>query len=223
MAEFSGRIALVTGASRGLGFAVARELGRQGAHVIALARTAGGLEELDDLIRKDGASEGATLVPLDLRDGAALDRLGRAIYDRWGRLDLFISNAAVLGSLSPLGHITPKDFDELVAVNITANWRLIRSLDPLLKLSPAARAIFVTDKVASAPEPFWGGYGMTKAAVEALARTYAAECEGTLVKVSLFDPGPMRTALRSRAMPGEEDDTVPEPAMIAPRLMALCR
>lgn len=223
MADFSGRIALVTGASRGLGFAVARELGRLGAHVIALARTSGGLEELDDLIRKEGGGEGATLVPLDLRDGAALDRLGRAIYDRWGRLDLFIANAAILNGLSPLGHIIPKDFDELVAVNIIANWRLIRSLDPLLKLSPAARAIFVTDKVADKPEPFWGGYGMTKAALQSLAHTYASECEGTSVKVSLFDPGPMRTALRARAMPGEAPDTVPEPAMIVPRLIELCR
>lgn len=221
MAKFSGRIALVTGASRGLGFAAALGLAREGAHVIALARTSGGLEELDDLIRKETGA-GATLVPLDLCDSAALDRLGLALHERWGRLDIFIANAAVLGPLSPLGHIVPKDFDELVAVNIVANWRLIRSLDPLLKASPNAHAVFVSDEHDRKAEPFWGGYAMTKAALRSLALTYEAECAGSTVKVSLFDPGPMRTALRGRAMPGEDKDMVPEPATaVAPLLQLL--
>lgn len=219
--DFTGRIALVTGASRGLGFATALALARGGAHVIALARTSGGLEELDDLVRREG-HQACTLVPLDLRDGDALDRLGLAIHERWGRLDIFVANAGALGPLSPLGHLTPKDFDEVVAINITANWRLIRSLDPLLKASPASHAVFVTDEVAQRSDPFWGGYAMSKAALESLARTYQSESLATTLTVSLFDPGPMRTALRARAMPGEDAETLADPASVVPKLLMLC-
>lgn len=221
MPDLKGRLALVTGASRGLGFATAVGLARAGAHVIALARTTGGLEELDDVIRTDTGMS-ATLVPMDVRDGEAIDRLGLAIHERWGKLDILIGNAATLGPLSPLGHLTPKDVEELTGTNIIANWRLIRSLDPLLKAAQAGRAVFITAGQARRHEPFWGGYAMTKAALESLALTYAAECAGTAVKVSLFDPGVMRTALRARAMPGEDAETLPAPSTVVERLLALC-
>src|SRR5215471_12013636 len=173
----SGRTALVTGASRGIGRAAGRALAAAGAHVILVARTVGGLEDLDDEIQKAGGH--ATLVPLDLKDFAALDRLGASIYERWGKLDAFLGNAAVLGPVTPVSHIAPKQFQELIDVNITANWRLIRSLDPLLKQSDAGRALFVTSGAARKHTPYWGGYAMSKAALESLALIYAAECEGT--------------------------------------------
>ncbi|MBN9590986.1 MAG: SDR family NAD(P)-dependent oxidoreductase, partial [Alphaproteobacteria bacterium] len=178
------RIALVTGASRGIGRAAALALAAQGAHVIAIARTVGGLEELDDEIRKAGGS--ATLVPLNLKDFAALDRLGASIFERWGRLDAFLGNAGTLGVLTPLGHLEPKVFQELLDINVTANWRLIRSLDPLLKQSDAGRVLFISSTVARKPRAFWGGYAMSKAALESLALTYAAECEGSAIRVNLF-------------------------------------
>ncbi|MBN9532157.1 MAG: SDR family NAD(P)-dependent oxidoreductase [Alphaproteobacteria bacterium] len=213
------RIALVTGASRGIGRAAALALAAQGAHVIAIARTVGGLEELDDEIRKSGGS--ATLVPLNLKDFAALDRLGASIFERWGRLDAFLGNAGMLGVLTPLGHLEPKVFQELLDINVTANWRLIRSLDPLLKQSDAGRALFMSSTVARKPRAFWGGYAMSKAALESLALTYAAECEGSAVRVNLFNPGGVRTAMRARAMPGEDPSTLPRPADIAPVIVDL--
>jgi NAD(P)-dependent dehydrogenase (short-subunit alcohol dehydrogenase family) len=215
-----GRVAVVTGASRGIGRAAALGLARAGAHVVALARTTGALEELDDEIRSV-AGDGATLVPLDLADFDALDRLGAALFDRWKRLDILIGNAGVLGPLSPLGHVRPKDFERVVAINLTANWRLIRSLDPLLKLAPAGRAVFVTSGAARKLTAYWGPYGVTKAALEALARTYAAECEGTPVRVNLFSPGPIRTRMRAEAMPGEDPATLPPPEAVVPHLLAL--
>jgi NAD(P)-dependent dehydrogenase (short-subunit alcohol dehydrogenase family) len=213
------RIALVTGASRGIGRAAAVALAAAGHHVVLVARTVGGLEETDDLVRAAGGS--ATLVPLDLKDFAALDRLGASLFERWGRLDAFFANAGVLGALSPLAHLDPKLFDELVAVNITANWRLIRSLDPLLRQSEAGRVLFMSSTVARKPRAFWGGYAMSKAALESLALTYAAECAGTNVRVNLLNPGGTRTAMRAKAMPGEDPGTLPAPEELAPLIVQM--
>jgi NAD(P)-dependent dehydrogenase (short-subunit alcohol dehydrogenase family) len=213
------RIALVTGASRGIGRAAAKALAKAGAHVILVSRTVGALEEVDDEIRKDGGA--ATLVPLDIRDFPALDRLGATIFERWGRLDAFLGNAGSLGVITPLAHLEPKAFQELIEVNVTANWRLIRSLDPLLRRSEAGRALFVTSGAARKHTPFWGGYAMAKAALESLALTYASECASTNVKVNLFSPGPLRTAMRAKAMPGEDPDTLLKPDAVAPLIVEL--
>ncbi|HVZ90473.1 MAG TPA: SDR family NAD(P)-dependent oxidoreductase [Rhizomicrobium sp.] len=215
----SDRIALVTGASRGIGRAAAVALAAAGAHVILVARTVGGLEEADDEIRKAGGS--ATLVPLDLRDFPALDRLGASIFERWGRLDAFLGNAGALGAITPLSHLEPKIFQEALDVNVTANWRLIRSLDPLLRASPAARVLFVSSGAARVHRPYWGAYAMAKAALESLALTYAAECAGTSVKVNLLNPGPLRTAMRARAMPGEDPQNLRPPEAVAPLIVEL--
>jgi NAD(P)-dependent dehydrogenase (short-subunit alcohol dehydrogenase family) len=216
---FSDRIALVTGASRGIGRAVALGLAAAGAHVILVARTVGGLEELDDEIQKAGGS--ATLVPLDLKDFPALDRLGASIFERWGRLDAFFGNAGVLGALTPVTHLEPKLFQELLDVNVTANWRLIRSLDPLLRASDAGRALIVTSTAARRNRPFWGGYAMSKAAVESITCTYAAECEGTTVKANLLNPGPLRTRMRAKAFPGEDPESLLPPDAIVPLVLEL--
>jgi NAD(P)-dependent dehydrogenase (short-subunit alcohol dehydrogenase family) len=214
----SERIALVTGASRGIGRAAAVALAASH-HVICLARTVGGLEETDDLIQAAGGT--ATLVPLDLKDGAALDRLGASIFERWGKLDAFFANAGVLGALTPLTHLEPKLFDELMAVNVTANWRLIRSLDPLLRASEAGRVLVMSSSVARKPRAFWGGYAMSKAAVESLALTYAAECANTAVRVNVLNPGGTATAMRAKAMPGEDPSTIPQPEDIAPLVVQM--
>jgi len=214
-----GKIALVTGASRGIGRAAAIALGAAGAHVICVARTVGGLEETDDAITKAGGK--ATLVPLNLKDFAAIDRLGASLFERWGRLDAFLGNAGQLGTLTPLTHLEPKDFADLVDVNITANWRLIRSFDPLLRLSEAGRALFITSGAARKHTPYWGGYAMSKAALESLALTYAAECEGTKVKINLLNPGPIRTAMRAKAMPGEDRSLLKRPEELAPLIVEL--
>lgn len=213
------RIAVVTGASRGIGFAVAVELARAGAHLVLLARTVGGLEEVDDAVRKHGSS--ATLVPASLTDGPAIDRLGQAIHDRWGKLDILVGNAGVLGPLSPIGHVRSKDWDEVMAVNLTANWRLIRSLDPLLKASDAGRAVFVTSGVARHAKAYWGAYAVSKAGLEMLVRTYAAEVQNMTVRANLFNPGPVRTAMRAKAMPGEDPATLPKPRDVAPAFAEL--
>lgn len=218
--DLEGRVALVTGASRGIGYQLARQLGARGAHVIALARTVGALEELDDEIKAAGG-DAATLVPVDLKDFDALDRLGAAIYERWGKLDILIGNAAMLGTLSPVGHIKVKTFDEAMATNVTANWRLIRSLDALLRQSDAGRALFLTAAQAHSCTPFWAVQAATKAALEALVRTWAAETQKTALRVNLADPGPVRTGLRAKAMPGEDPRKLAEPAEIAPALLAL--
>ncbi len=219
MKSLESKIALVTGASRGIGRAAAKALAKAGAHVILVARTVGGLEEVDDEIRKDGGA--ATLVPLDIRDFPALDRLGATIFERWGRLDAFLGNAGSLGVITPLAHLEPKAFQELIEVNVTANWRLIRSLDPLLRRADAGRALFVTSGAARKHTPFWGGYAMAKAALESLALTYAAECASTNVKVNLLSPGPLRTAMRAKAMPGEDPDTLLKPDAVAPLIVEL--
>jgi NAD(P)-dependent dehydrogenase (short-subunit alcohol dehydrogenase family) len=211
--DLTGRIALVTGASRGIGRASAIALAQAGAHVILVARTVGGLEETDDEIQKLGGS--ATLVPLNLRDFDAIDRLGASIYERWGKLDAFLGNAGVLGQLTPLAHLDPKTFQEVLEVNVTANWRLIRSLDPLLRLSDAGRVLFVTSSAARKHVAFWGGYALSKSALEILALTYAVECEPTNIKVNLINPGPMRTLMRKKAMPGEDPAYLVKPEEMA--------
>jgi NAD(P)-dependent dehydrogenase (short-subunit alcohol dehydrogenase family) len=215
----AGRIAVVTGASRGIGYQAAKGFAAAGAHVIAVARTVGGLEELDDAIRKLGGS--ATLVPLDLQDYPGLDRLGEAIFKRWGKLDVLLANAGVLGQLSPLGHVPPKVWEEVMAVNVTANWRLVRSLDPLLRQSDAGRAIFMSSGAAQSCRPFWGPYSVSKAALEALARTYAGETRNTPIRVVAVDPGKTRTAMRAKAMPGEDPASLPKPSEIVPCLVEI--
>ena len=219
MASFSGRIALVTGASRGIGFAAAKALAAEGAHIILVARTVGGLEEADDEIRKSGGT--ATLVPLDLKDFAAIDRLGATIFERWGRLDALLGNAGVLGTLTPLAHLDPKIFAECLDSNVTANWRLIRSLDPLLRKSDAGRALFVTSGAAHRFRSYWGAYAMSKAALEAIVLTYAAECAGTAVAANLLNPGPLRTRMRQKAMPGEDPETLDPPEAVCPLMLEL--
>ena len=219
MTSVSGRIALVTGASRGIGRAAAKALAAEGAHVILVARTVGGLEETDDEIRKCGGT--ATLVPLDLRDFPAIDRLGATIHERWGRLDALLGNAGVLGTLTPLAHLDPKTFAECMDVNVTANWRLIRSFDPLLKASDAGRALFITSGAAHKLRAYWGCYSVSKAALEAVVRTYAAECDGTHVCANLFNPGPLRTRMRQKAMPGEDPTSLRPPEAVAPLIVQL--
>jgi len=217
------RIALVTGASRGIGRALALALAREGAHVVALARTQGALEELDDEIRRIGGE--ATLVPCDLRDFDALDRLGAALHERWHRLDILIANAGILGPITPITHVKPKSFQDILDVNVTANWRLVRSLDMLLRASDAGRAIFLSSGVAHRADvkPFWGPYAVSKSALEMLARTYAAETKTVSnLKVMLVNPGPLRTAMRAQAMPGEDKMSLRPPEDIAPKVMMLC-
>jgi NAD(P)-dependent dehydrogenase (short-subunit alcohol dehydrogenase family) len=218
----SDRIALVTGASRGIGRASALALAEAGAHVVAVARTQGGLEELDDEIRaKSGQS--ATLVPLDIADGDALDKLGFAIYERFKRLDILVHAAAILGPMTPVAHIEPKHWERVLAVNVTATYRLIRTTEPLLRAAPAARAIFLTTGRVAHPKAFWGPYGATKAAMENLVRTWADELEQTKVRAALINPGPMRTKMRAEAMPGEDPATLPDPSEIGPLIVELAQ
>src|SRR5690348_13295748 len=216
----SDRIALVTGASRGIGAAVALELAQAGAHIVAVARTVGGLEELDDKIKAAGSS--ATLVPLDMKDSEGIARLALALNERYQRLDVLVGNAGILGPLSPLSHIEPKDWDNLVAVNITANWQLIRCMDALLQRSPAGRAVFLTSGVAHVGRAYWGPYAASKAALEALVRTYAAECATTPVRANLFAPGPTRTRMYTGAFPGIDPLTLPTPEEVAQAIVPLC-
>jgi NAD(P)-dependent dehydrogenase (short-subunit alcohol dehydrogenase family) len=215
----SNRIAVVTGASRGIGRAAALALADAGAHVVALARTQGALEELDDAIRERGST--ATLVPVNLKDFDALDRLGAAIHERWGKLDVLLGNAGILGELAPITHVDQPVWDEVMAVNVTANYRLIRSLDPLLRASDAGRAIFVSSASAHKCTAYWGPYSISKAALEALVRTYAAETVTTPVRAMLLNPGPLRTAMRRNAMPGEDPMTLKTPEDLAPHIVTL--
>jgi len=214
------RIALVTGASRGIGHATALALARAGAHVVAIARTVGGLEELDDAIRAIGGA--ATLVPLDLRDTPGIARLAAALNERYRRLDVLIGNAGILGPLSPLGHVEPKAWDDVLAINVTANWHLIRFMDPLLRQSGAGRAVFVTSGITAHPRAYWGPYAVSKAALEALARTYAAETASTHVRVNLFNPGATRTRMRATAMPGEDPMALKTAEPVAEKIVELC-
>lgn len=218
--SLKGRIALITGASRGIGRATALAFAKAGAHVIALARTQGGLEDLDDEIKAAGGS--ATLVPLDLTDYDALDRLGFSIHERWGRLDILVGNGAMLGTIGPLNHIDPKIFDRVMAVNVTANYRLIRSMDPLLRASDAGRAIFLSSSAGSNAFAYWGLYGASKAALDLMCRDWAEEIRNvTTIKVMLVNPGRTRTRMRAEAAPGEDPMTLPEPTEIVPYLIGM--
>jgi len=214
------RIALVTGASRGIGYAAATALAQAGAHVVAVARTVGGLEELDDAIRAVGGT--ATLVPLDLKDYDGLDRLALSLHERYKRLDVLIGNAGILGPVSPLVHVEPKAWDDVIAINVTANWRLIRAMDSLLRASDAGRAVFVTSGAAWIAKAYWGPYAVSKSALDVLARTYAAETASSNVRVNLFGPGPIRTRMRAQAMPGEDPMSLDTPEQVAEALVKLC-
>jgi NAD(P)-dependent dehydrogenase (short-subunit alcohol dehydrogenase family) len=207
--RLAGRVALVTGASRGIGAAVARRYAAEGAHVVLVARTVGGLEEVDDAIRSGGGT--ATLVPLDLRDSDAIDRLGAALFERYGHLDVLVGNAGLLGTLTPIAQVKPAEWAEVLDVNLTANWRLIRSMDPLLRAAEAGRAMFVTSSVGHTVRAYWAGYAVSKAALEALVGTYAAEVQKTSLRVNLVDPGRVRTAMRAKAYPGEDPMTLKAP------------
>jgi len=217
--DLTGRIALVTGASRGIGYFTAKALAARGAHVIAVARTVGGLEELDDEIKRDGGS--ATLVPLDLTDMKGIDRLGGAIHDRWGKLDILFANAAMLGVISPIGHVEAKTFEKVMNVNVTATWRVIRSVDPLLRASEAGRAVVLSSSVAHTARAFWAPYAASKAAVEVLARSWAEETRSLKLRINALDPGAVRTAMRAQAVPGENPQTLPHPSEIAEQILPL--
>ncbi|MFB0951590.1 MAG: SDR family NAD(P)-dependent oxidoreductase [Rhodospirillales bacterium] len=205
--RLEGRIALITGASRGIGRAVAKRFAQEGAHPILIARTQAALEELDDEIRSETDIE-STLIPLDLRDFDAIDKVGAAIYDRFGRLDVMVANAGLLGVLTPLHHFKPKVWDDVMAVNVTACWRLTRSMDPLLRASDSGRAIYVTSTVGHEPRAFWGAYAISKAALDMMSNVYAQETEKTNIRVNIINPGPTRTGMRASAMPGEDPETL---------------
>jgi NAD(P)-dependent dehydrogenase (short-subunit alcohol dehydrogenase family) len=217
----SGRVALVTGASRGIGAAVAIELARRGAHVVLTARTQGGLEETDDAIRTAGGT--ATLLPLDLvRDQDQIDAIGPSIHERFGRLDILVHAAGALNRLTPVAHIEPADWNAVIGVNLSAAWRLIRTADPPLRASDAGRAVFLTDAQAAAPTPYWGMYGAAKAGMAHLVRTWATEVAATRLRVNLHDPGPVATKLRAIAFPGEARESLTTPSAAAPAIADLC-
>ncbi|BBK42649.1 short-chain dehydrogenase [Allostella vacuolata] len=217
--RLAGRVAVVTGASRGFGAAAAVAIASEGAHLILVARTVGGLEQTDDAVRRAGGT--ATLVPLDLKEGERIDQLGAALHGRFGKLDMLVAAAGALGSLTPVGHIRPEQWADVMAVNLTANWRLIRSLDPLLRLSDAGRAVFVSCAEATGREAYWAGYAVSKGGLETLVRLYAAELGNTAVRANIFDPGAMRTGLRAAAFPGEDPASVPDPAEAALGMLPL--
>jgi NAD(P)-dependent dehydrogenase (short-subunit alcohol dehydrogenase family) len=218
--RLAGRIALVTGASRGIGKAVAKVFAREGAELVLVARTTGGLEELDDEIRQLNGKT-SLLVPLDLREFEAIDRLGYALYERYGRLDVLVGNAGDLGTLAPVGHIEPAEWQRIIDLNLTANWRLLRSLDPLLRQSEAGRAIFVSSSVGSQARPFWGTYSVSKAALEMLVKIYSEEIKQTRIRANIIDPGRTRTGMRAAAYPGEDPMTLPTPEQIAEKFLPL--
>lgn len=219
--SLKGRVALVTGASRGIGRAAALAFAQAGAHVVALARTTGALEELDDEIKAAGSTEGATLVPADLSDAAAIERLGPALLQRWGKLDIVFANAGILGPLAPLTHVSPKEWAKVFDVNVTANWRLLKSVEPALQASDAGRVILTSSGAAHNPRAYWAPYAISKAALEAMAVSYAAEKETTPIRVMLVNPGPLRTRMRAEAMPGEDPLTLRTPEDLAPHLVTL--
>jgi NAD(P)-dependent dehydrogenase (short-subunit alcohol dehydrogenase family) len=217
--RLAGRIALVTGASRGIGSATAKILAAEGAHVILVARTQGGLEEIDDEIRAIGGT--ATLMPLDLTQYDLIDRMGAAIFERWGKLDILVGNAGLLGGMSPVPHFKPEIWDQVFAVNVTANWRLIRSLDPLLRSSDAGRAVFMTSIAGRIVRPYWGLYSTSKAALEMMVKTYALEVASTAMRVNLFNPNRTRTTMRAEAYPGEKPETVKTAEQAAIQMLPL--
>jgi len=213
------RIALVTGASRGIGYFTALALAKAGAHVIACARTVGGLEDLDDAIKAVGGT--ATLVPFDLADMEAIDKLGGSIFERWGKLDILVANAGVLGTIAPIGHVEAKVFEKVMHINVTATWRLIRSVEPLLLKSDAGRALLLSSGIVHSCRAFWGPYAASKAAVEVLGRTWADETQRTPLRILNVNPGATRTAMRAQAVPGEDPDTLPHPSEVAEVLVRL--
>lgn len=217
--RLAGRLCLVTGATRGLGRAVALALAAEGAHLVLLGRTVGALEELDDAQRAL-SGETATLVPLDLKEHNALDQLGASLYERFGKLDGLVGCAGILGQLSPVGHIPPRTWQEVLDINLTANYRLIRSLDPLLRAAPAGRAVFVTDRTGR-DIAYWNPYSGSKAALETLVLSYAGETRKTNLRVNLFAPPPFASRLRSQAFPGEDPASLPKPEDLAPALVPL--
>jgi NAD(P)-dependent dehydrogenase (short-subunit alcohol dehydrogenase family) len=222
MAALDGRVALITGASRGIGAALALELAKLGAQCVLVARTQGGLEEVDDAIRSAGGKP-ATLLPFDLQKAEKdIDMIGPSIVERFGRLDILVHNAGVLNKLTPVAHIEPRDWAEVMAVNLTASWRLIRSCDPPLRASDAGRAVFVTTGRVLRPRAYWGMYGASKAGMEHLVTTWAQEVEATSLRVNLVDPDIVATKMRAAAMPGEDPATIPQPADVAPGIAALC-
>ena len=217
--RLGGKIALITGASRGIGAAVAERFAREGAHIVLAARTVGGLEEVDDKVRAAGGS--ATLVPVDLRDFIKIDELAAALFDRYGRLDVLVGNAAEFGVFSPLAHIDPATWAEVMDLNLTANWRLIRAMDPLLRTAPAGRAMFVTSGIVRRASAYWGPYAVSKAGLEMLVKIYAGEIATTRVRANLIDPGIVRTRLRARAFPGEDPTRLPPPESVTEAFLAL--
>lgn len=222
MTQHPTRVALITGASRGIGAAVAVELGRRGVHCVLVARTQGGLEETDDAIRAAGG-EAATLLPLDLQRRAQdIDMLGPSIVARFGRLDMLVHAAGVLAKLTPVAHIEPRDMEESLAVNTAACWRLIRTCDPPLRAAAAGRAVVLTDAVARAPAAYWGLYGAAKAGMEYLVRSWAAETGDAPLRVNLVDPGAVGTQLRANAFPGQDPAQLATPADVAPAIADLC-
>lgn len=218
--DLSGRVALVTGASRGIGYATALELAKCGAHVIAIARTVGGLEELDDAIQKDGNGQ-ATLMPIDLLDTESLEPLGPTIAERFGRLNILVANAGLLGTLGPIAHSDPKEWDKVLKLNLTTNQRLIRTLDPLLRGSDAGRALFVTSSVGQTPRAFWNAYAVSKAGLDMMVQIYAEETAQTPLKANLLNPGATRTGMRASAFPGEDPETLKAPEEIAPDIVKM--
>ncbi|MEM8574132.1 MAG: SDR family NAD(P)-dependent oxidoreductase [Pseudomonadota bacterium] len=219
--RFKDRIALITGASRGIGRATAKLLAAEGAHVLLIGRNQKTLEAVDDEITSSGGH--ATLIPLDLADGAAIDPLGPSLYERFGRLDIFVGNAGMLGGLRPLNHIQSETWDKVLAINLTANWRLIRTLDPLLRLSDAGRVVFVTSaRVAAHGKAYWAPYSVSKAGLETLAKTYANETADSPIKVNLVDPRATATKMRAEAFPGEDPDTIKSPEKVAEVIVDLC-
>lgn len=218
--RLDGRIALITGASRGIGRAVAKRFAEEGAHPILIARTRGALEELDDEIRAACGVE-STLIPLDLRDFDAIDKVGAAMYERFGKLDVMVANAGLLGVLTPIHQLDPKIWNDVMSVNLTACWRLTRSMDPLLRASDSGRAIYVTSTVGHQPRAFWSAYAISKAGLEMLAKVYAEETQKTDIRVNLLNPGPTKTGMRAAAMPGEDPDTLPTPESIAHEFVTL--
>ncbi|SDF59677.1 NAD(P)-dependent dehydrogenase, short-chain alcohol dehydrogenase family [Limimonas halophila] len=218
--RLAGRLAVITGASRGIGAAVAERFAQEGAHLVLIARTQGGLEEMDDRVQAAGAPP-ATLVPLDLTDFDALDRLGASLYERHGKLDILVGNAGTLGQLGPLSHVPPDVWQACMDVNVTANYRLIRSLEPLLRQSDAGRAIFVTSGAARSAFPFFGPYAASKAALERVVQIWAQEMRKTPIRANLLDPGVVRTRMRAFAFPEEDPEQHPEPMAVAETFVKL--
>ena len=207
------KLALVTGASRGIGASIAKKLANTGAHVILLARNIGSLEEIDEEINKNGGS--STIVAMDLLDYPAIDRLGARIFERWGKLDILIGNAAVLGQLTPIHHYDPNIWDDVMGINLTANYRLLRSLDPLLRISQNGRIIFLSCDISGGLYPYWGAYAISKSALETMVKTYAKETERLALKINIVDPGPTSTNLRAGAFPGEDQRKIKGPDRVA--------